>query len=932
MQPQQPLSSANPPGSSRPRQMRPTLIVGLGGTGQEVLVRVKARFMETFGPDALRVIKIAALDTIGLNREVPLSNGQTVRLDRNTEFLDIGNVPTVQVLRNLDTSYPQVKAWLPSNLPGQAITQGAQMIRPLGRLAFFFHFRKILDYFDGQIRALSSIHTEYVAGKVSQDGEPGLNIVLVSSICGGTGSGIFLDTAYLLRDLCEQRLQQPRISLTGILALPQVFAMVSSDQIKANAFAALREIDQFTRGTLDQNYDVEYPGGYRVHSALRPFNICYLVDGVNEQGKVLSGMGEFAPLITESIFMQISSQIGKDATAVFDNLKTINSSVPALDDDGVPHMTAYSGMGMASLHFPSAAIIDACGRRFATRLISQGLLAEEPSKARVEGEIDKLLNLLQVRDDQILAAVTRDDQGRPLNLPFDKAGLVVAMLEVVGKPDLLNQIGTRANRLDEILNDSIRKQLDRNFKTLETSLGVQLDEAVARLLEDLTGGLLLIKPLLTDLRANLSTTMGVFDRRRKEQQDGLEKSEQPIIVARQRLQQALEALVDLGGRGRKEKTTALVGTHTRQFLLRFELMRLDCALRTLAALINAVDRHLRANDTILDRLINTAERFLRDDQEQTRQWDARQDALNQMITDANDLEVLYQEYVRDVSQQLRNLVEPEAAGPIASWNERYPTYEQVSTMVLNFAQRVFLPIATRKIENELMRKRELADPSVRLEKCITAATPFWSVQMARVPNGGSDVEGITIIGVEDQETSIYKDRLNVAGVVGTTTLDPHRITVLRTKHGVPVHALGHYDEYQRIYNRYIDSQRVPLHIMPMPDIKQARRIFGLALALDVIAEEGGVANYVVRAAKVGDPATPLAKGFPEAVQYLSGNAKLVLEVERQTEAVIMQVGKETAREQIDKHLSRPLSSDSSRQRLERLLNTLVAEYRQKYLA
>jgi hypothetical protein len=230
-----------------------------------------------------------------------------------------------------------------------------------------------------------------------------------------------------------------------------------------------------------------------------------------------------------------------------------------------------------------------------------------------------------------------------------------------------------------------------------------------------------------------------------------------------------------------------------------------------------------------------------------------------------------------------------------------------------------------------MRKRELTDPAMRLEKCFTAATPFWSVQTARVPNGGSDVEEITVIGVEDQETSIYKDRLKVRGVVGTTTLDPHRITVLRTKHGVPVHALGHYDEYQRIYNRYIDTQRVPLHIMPMPDVKQARRVFGLAMALGVVAEEGGVANYVVRAPRAGDASTPLAKGLPEAVQYLSGNAKLVIAVEQQTEAEIMRFGKEQAREQIVAFVARPLSSDYNRQKIERLLNDLVDEYRQKYL-
>jgi len=40
----------------RQTNMRPTLLIGLGGTGQKVLVQLKARFIRNFGgvPDAVR--------------------------------------------------------------------------------------------------------------------------------------------------------------------------------------------------------------------------------------------------------------------------------------------------------------------------------------------------------------------------------------------------------------------------------------------------------------------------------------------------------------------------------------------------------------------------------------------------------------------------------------------------------------------------------------------------------------------------------------------------------------------------------------------------------------------------------------------------------------------------------------------------------------
>ncbi len=907
---------------NRPRQIRPTLIVGLGGTGKEVLVRVKARFLETFGPEIFQLIKLVALDTDPRRLAVPATSGATTSLNHNTEFLNIGNVPTVGILQDLDTSYPHIKVWLPSNLPREAITDGAKMIRPLGRLAFFFHFRRIHDFLQTQINALANIHNPIQDPQIMREDVAVMNtnIILVSSICGGTGSGIFLDTAYLLRHLCGQN-----ISLTGILALPRVFAMVADDRIKANAFAALRELDQFTGGTINQAFDVEYIDGNRVRNGARPFDFCYLVDGKNEQWRTLTGMNQFAPLIAESIFMQVSSQMGNEMVSSRDNVFFRN--VP--DKDGILHMAAFSGLGMASLHFPAAAIIDVCGRRFAARLITQGLLAKQPSEELINGELDKLQNLLQLHADQMLAAVARDDQGKPLALNLGRAGLSLALLETLNKNELLVQIAGRAQRLDaEVLNDSLRKQIDRNFKAMEVSLSTQLDKSLALLLDkDLTGGLLLIKPLLDALRGNLSQSLAQLDLQRKDQQVSLDHSEQPIIAARQHLDQVLNAFIDPGGRRRKAAINALIDAHRQQFQQHFELMQKDCVMSVLATLIRAVEQHLRDNETLIDRLRVAAEKFDREDQEKVRQWDTLQDGFKQVITNVNDIETFYQEYVRDVGQQLRVLVEPKTAGPIHTWTDRYPSYEQIRTKVLDFACSVFAPIARRRLEDEVMSKREQVEPNARLETIIGAATPFWSVLMTRMPNGGNNIIDLNVIGVEDMERTEYRHRLIERGTAGTTTLDPHRITVLRTKHGVPIYALDEYDNYQEVYNRYIAKGEVPLHIMHIPDEKKPRCTFALAQALGLIVEKG--VEYEVQS--VGVAPIPLGKGLPAAVLQFIGDAHLVVDVEKLAEAKIASIGKISAKQMIDTYTALPLPNDTARQTLQQTLNKLVLEYRQSYL-
>src|SRR5439155_25508300 len=65
--------------------------------------------------------------------------------------------------------------------------------------------------------------------------------------CGGTGSGIFLDVAYILRDLLQTR---STFLPNGIFVLPQAFMPALTGKvdlqrrIQGNAYAALPELSE----------------------------------------------------------------------------------------------------------------------------------------------------------------------------------------------------------------------------------------------------------------------------------------------------------------------------------------------------------------------------------------------------------------------------------------------------------------------------------------------------------------------------------------------------------------------------------------------------------------------------------------------------------------------------------------------------------------
>jgi hypothetical protein len=243
--------------------------------------------------------------------------------------------------------------------------------------------------------------------------------------------------------------------------------------------------------------------------------------------------------------------------------------------------------------------------------------------------------------------------------------------------------------------------------------------------------------------------------------------------------------------------------------------------------------------------------------------------------------------------------------------------------------KVFMPINRTRLEDEILRKREEVSPSVRLEKLRSTSKPFWAIQIARVPEGGSKIEPSSLIAVENQETSIYKDDLVLRGTTGTTTLDPHRITVLQTKHGVPMSALAQIDDYRRIYNQYMQRRSVPLHVFPKPDIQEARTMFALGEAFGFIVVEG-VANYVLKLPRDGIE-DMLGKGLLSAVQRFVSKMDYTQRAKQAVENHITDVSHPQAAEQIDAYLKRSVSDVPERRKLETELQSRAKEYKDEYL-
>lgn len=226
-------------------QVSPTLLVGIGGLAGAVLRHVKRRLSQRFG-DAAAIPAVATL----------LVDTDASELLAATHGRAIGRLTTQETLpvplrrpQEYRSRKGQPFRWLSRrwlyNVPRSLKTEG---LRPLGRLAFVDHAAairaRLLQALD-DVLAPQSIEQSRSSTGLPFDGSQ-LRVYLVASICGGTGSGMALDLAYMLEGLIDVRDVQCE-GITGLMLLGGSSRPRARELAAVNAFAWLTEYNHFNR-------------------------------------------------------------------------------------------------------------------------------------------------------------------------------------------------------------------------------------------------------------------------------------------------------------------------------------------------------------------------------------------------------------------------------------------------------------------------------------------------------------------------------------------------------------------------------------------------------------------------------------------------------------------------------------------------------------
>ncbi len=213
-------------------QPRPTLFIGVGGTGTRVLARLERRLNDRLVGSARDCFPMLVMDSDGRDlTEVTHSAGVLRRVEESL------TLPLRKTQDYRDDSR-RILEWLSRrwlyNIPRSQLTEG---MRPLGRLALIDH----ADQAFGRIKAaLVRLQKNVTAA------QPAPRVVVVAAISGGTGGGMVADVAFAARQILDE-LNQPEAEVLTLLAHGTTRNPQQQELAGANAVATLTELQHFHR-------------------------------------------------------------------------------------------------------------------------------------------------------------------------------------------------------------------------------------------------------------------------------------------------------------------------------------------------------------------------------------------------------------------------------------------------------------------------------------------------------------------------------------------------------------------------------------------------------------------------------------------------------------------------------------------------------------
>lgn len=273
-----------------------TIVIGLGGTGREIIKYLKKESKKSFDKNRMDVQalidkqKYLYIDleprTVDKEAKSLIEEQEFIHLTKNTQNSKIFLQEQLQK-EAFKEIWPE-DIYMPDTPIPPFSSNGAGQIRLMGRLALYHDF-----YQQGQIKNRINSYMN------KRDPNEDFNVILCGSIAGGTCSGLWLDLAYYIHHVLKQTtIGADNYNLNGYFILKDAALMSriadSIDQKIASAmtYSCIWEMNTVMSQKFNKKkigFPLENPGEMIVLDNIRtPFNTIGLIDSENDNNATLT--------------------------------------------------------------------------------------------------------------------------------------------------------------------------------------------------------------------------------------------------------------------------------------------------------------------------------------------------------------------------------------------------------------------------------------------------------------------------------------------------------------------------------------------------------------------------------------------------------------------------------------------------------------------
>jgi hypothetical protein len=307
--------------------LRPTLFIGAGGTGMEVMMRIRRRILSAVWNrqhptrvESLADFPVARFLHFDLDNNAIIDEGKSQRTDPWFELVKLTDeerlvepldLPQYHESDDSLARFPLIENWMPlrpKKLRSLGIdpSKGAGQIRALARLYLFDKYPKLRGRIKGALNFLSSNagieRKENYQRLGLQVDTSKFRIVVIASNAGGTGAGSAIDLGWIAKAIARQEVSDSQVDL--VMFMPSGYAKANKERTEANAYATLMELETTMR---DMNAQVRWMDPDSVVGRGTPFDDVYFVDTANLANKATQDVKDVYQMVADTLFEDFAS-------------------------------------------------------------------------------------------------------------------------------------------------------------------------------------------------------------------------------------------------------------------------------------------------------------------------------------------------------------------------------------------------------------------------------------------------------------------------------------------------------------------------------------------------------------------------------------------------------------------------------------------------